>query len=336
MSKLISLLKRKKEFVILAIIIVLSILITLANPVFITLNNILDFIRSNAVYGIMAFGMLPVLITGGIDLSVSSTIALCAVISGNFMLAHPGSNIFIVMLLSMFVGSLVGAFNGFLITKIKIPPIVATIGTQTITLAAVLLYSGGIWISGLPEWFSSFGSFELGQIESDGNITGLYSQIILLIITGILTSFILRNTLTGRGIYAVGGNMQSALRVGYKPDRILMFAYMFSGAMTGLAAIAHISIVGQVDPNTYLNYEMDVIAIIVLGGASLSGGIGNVFGTTLGIILMAIIKNGLVLVRVSTYYQKVVMGAIIVATIMMDAINTRLTEKNAIKVDVDA
>ena len=129
--------------------------------------------------------------------------------------------------------------------------------------------------------------------------------------------------------------MQSALRVGYKPDRILMFAYMFSGAMTGLAAIAHISIVGQVDPNTYLNYEMDVIAIIVLGGASLSGGIGNVFGTTLGIILMAIIKNGLVLVRVSTYYQKVVMGAIIVATIMMDAINTRLTEKNAIKVDVD-
>ena len=105
--------------------------------------------------------------------------------------------------------------------------------------------------------------------------------------------------------------------------------------MAGLAAIAHISIVGQVDPNTYLNYEMDVIAIIVLGGASLSGGIGNVFGTTLGIILMAIIKNGLVLVRVSTYYQKVVMGVIIVATIMMDAINTRLTEKNAIKVDVD-
>ena len=112
MSKLISLLKRKKEFVILAIIIVLSILITFVNPVFITLNNILDFIRSNAVYGIMAFGMLPVLITGGIDLSISSTIALCAVISGNFMLANPGSNIFVVMLLSMLVGSLVGAFNG--------------------------------------------------------------------------------------------------------------------------------------------------------------------------------------------------------------------------------
>ncbi|MBF1007637.1 MAG: ABC transporter permease [Lachnospiraceae bacterium] len=335
MPKIMNVFKQKKEFVILAIIVLLSVLITLVNPVFLTFNNIVDFIRSNAVYGIMAFGMLPVLVTGGIDLSVSSTIALCAVVAGKFMQANPGTNVFVVILLSMLVGALVGAINGFLITKIKIPPIVATIGVQTITLAAVLLYSGGIWISGLPEWFSKFGSFKLGNVQSGGNATGIYSQIWILLLAGIVTWFILRNTLIGRGIYAVGGNLQSALRVGYKPDRILMFVYMFCGAMTGLSAVVHISIVGQVDPNTYLNYEMDVIAIIVLGGASLAGGIGTVFGTTLGIILMAVIKNGLVLVRVSTYYQKVVMGVIIVLTIVVDAINTRIAEKNACKVDVE-
>ena len=313
MPKIMNVFKQKKEFVILAIIVLLSVLITLVNPVFLTFNNIVDFIRSNAVYGIMAFGMLPVLITGGIDLSVSSTIALCAVVAGKFMQANPGTNVFVVILLSMLVGALVGAINGFLITKIKIPPIVATIGVQTITLAAVLLYSGGIWISGLPEWFSKFGSFKLGNVQSGGNATGIYSQIWILLLAGIVTWFILRNTLIGRGIYAVGGNLQSALRVGYKPDRILMFVYMFCGAMTGLSAVVHISIVG----------------------ASLAGGIGTVFGTTLGIILMAVIKNGLVLVRVSTYYQKVVMGVIIVLTIVVDAINTRIAEKNACKVDVE-
>ena len=139
MPKIMNVFKQKKEFVILAIIVLLSVLITLVNPVFLTFNNIVDFIRSNAVYGIMAFGMLPVLITGGIDLSVSSTIALCAVVAGKFMQANPGTNVFVVILLSMLVGALVGAINGFLITKIKIPPIVATIGVQTITLAAVLL-----------------------------------------------------------------------------------------------------------------------------------------------------------------------------------------------------
>ncbi|MBQ7682786.1 MAG: ABC transporter permease [Oscillibacter sp.] len=326
MGTILNAVRKKKEFGILAIIVVLAVAITIANPSFLTLNNIFDFLRSNAVYGIMAFGMLPVIITAGIDLSVSSTIALCAVIAGKFMLAFPGSNIVVVLLLCMAVGALVGAANGLLVTKLKIPPIVATLGMQTVTLAGVLLYTSGIWISGLPEWFISFGGLKVG---------GVYSQTFLMVLAGAITWYLLKNMLIGRGIYAVGGNLQSAQRVGYNTDRILIFVYVFCGMMTGLASVAHISIVGQVDPNTYLNYEMDVIAIVVLGGASLAGGFGTVLGTSLGIVLMAIIKNGLVLVRVSSYWQKVIMGAIILATIAFDAITRRIEEERAVKVDVE-
>lgn len=326
--------KKRKELGILLMIIVLSIVITVVNPSFLTLNNIFDFLRSNAVYGIMAFGMLPVLISGGIDLSISSTIALCAVVAGNFMLANPESNILVVSLLAMAVGGAVGLLNGVIITKFKISPIVTTLGTQTIILAGVLMYTGGIWISGLPEWFTSLGRFQLGAFKSAGNVVGLSIQAIVMIFAGTATFLILRYTLLGRGIYAVGGNVQSAIRVGYNVDRTQIFIYTYAGLMTGLAAVAHVGITGQVDPNTYLNYEMDVIAIVVLGGASLAGGFGTIFGTSLGIILMAIIKNGLILTRVSGYWQKAIMGIIILVTVSVDAINYRRQQENLVKVDV--
>ena len=328
-------LKTKKELAIIVIIVLLSILITLLNSNFLTVNNIFDFLRSNAVYGVMAFGMLPVLISGGIDLSVSSTIALCAVVAGTFAKAFPGSNIAVVILLAVAVGALVGLVNGLLITKLKIPPIVATLGTQTIILAAVQLYTGGMWISDLPEWYSGFGGFQLGAIPSAGKTVGISTQVMLLILAGVVVWLILKYTLIGRSIYAVGGNAQSAMRVGYNVDRTLIVVYILSGVMAGLGSIVHTTIVGQIDPNTYLNYEMDVISIVVLGGASLAGGVGTILGTSLGIVLMAIIKNGLVLARVSSYWQDVVMGLIILVTISVDVINYKREQARLVKVDVE-
>lgn len=326
---------KKKEIGIILMIILLSVIVMLINPNFLTLNNIFDFLRSNSVIGIMAFGMLPVLISGGIDLSVSSTIALCAVVIGKFMIACPDSNPFFVAVISMAVGALTGLINGLIIIKFKIPPIVATLGMQTVILAAVLLYTNGIWISGLPQWFIDFGKFHLGSFQSTGKTVGIAMQVLLLILAGIFTWLVLKFTLIGRGIYAVGGNVQSAVRVGYNVDRITVFIYIFSGLMTGLAAVTHISIVGQVDPNTYIGYEMDVISIVVLGGASVMGGFGTVFGTVLGIILMAIIKNGLVLAKVPTYWQKVVMGLIILITVSIDVINRKREQAKLIRVDLE-
>lgn len=328
-------LRQSKEFVILLIIIILAVLISEVNPAFLQPNNIFDMLRSNSVYGIMALGMLPVLITAGIDLSVSSTIVLGAVLSGKFIQAHPGSNIFVVFLIVIAAGAIVGLCNGLLITKLKIPPIVATLGVQTITLAGVLLYTQGQWISDLPEWIKTFGNFKLFSIKTATSSTGLYTQILMLIAIAVLTWFILNKTLIGRGIYAVGGNTESARRVGYNVDKILIFTYIYSGILSGIASIASVSVVGSVDPNAFTGYEMDVIAIVVLGGASLAGGIGSIFGTVLGIILWAVIKNGLILVHISGYWQKAITGIVIVATIAIDAISSKREEDKALKVDVE-
>lgn len=327
---------KRKEFGIILIIAILSVLLTFMSSAFLKIDNILDFMRSNAVIGIMALGMLPVLISGGIDLSVSSTIALSAVVIGKFMLAFPGSNPFIVIIVAMISGGLVGLLNGLIITKFKIPPIVATLGTMTIILGCVLLYTGGVWISGLPSWWSKFGTFRIGEFPTSlGGTTGVSMQVILFVIACIVTSFILKYTLIGRGIYAVGGSESSAIRVGYNVEKITIFIYVFCGMMTGLAAAAHISIVGQVDPNTYNGYELDVISTVVLGGASTLGGVGTVFGTVLGVVLMAILKNGLILAKVPTYWQKVAMGLVILIAVSIDVINRKREQAKLVRVDVE-
>lgn len=336
MSERIKNFTKRKEFGIILIILVLSVILTIMSDAFLKIDNILDFLRSNAVIGIMALGMLPVLISGGIDMSVSSTIAFSAVVIGEFMLAFPNSNPIIVILVAMISGGLVGLVNGLIITRFKIPPIVATLGMQTITLGCVLLYTGGIWISGLPSWWSRFGTFKLGSFPTSlGGTTGVSTQVIIFAIACVITAFILKYTLIGRGIYAVGGSESSAIRVGYNVNRIIVFIYMFSGIMTGLAAATHVSIVGQVDPNTYTGYELDVISTVVLGGASTLGGVGTVFGTILGVILMAIVKNGLILARVPTYWQKVAMGLVILIAVSVDIINRKREQAKLVRVDVE-
>lgn len=326
---------KRKEFGIILIILVLSVVLTFVSSAFLKLDNIIDILRNNAVYGIMAFGMLPVLISGGIDLSVSSTIALSAVVAGKVM-TTTNSNIVVVFLVSILVGALIGLINGVIITKFKIPPMVTTLGTMTIILGSVLLYTGGTWISGLPAYFTEFGQAKIGSFPSgNGNMVGIPSQIVFLLLAGIVTWLILKYTLIGRGIYAIGGSEASAVRVGYNIDKIKIFIYIYSGIMTGIASFVHTSIVQQVDPNTFTGYELTVVSTVVLGGASTMGGVGTVFGTTLGIILMGILQNGLILARIPTYWQKIVMGLVIIIAVSVDVINRRREQAKLVRVDVE-
>lgn len=326
---------KRKEFGIIIIIIILSAVLTVMSDAFLRADNIIDILRNNAVYGIMAFGMLPVLISSGIDLSVSSTIALCAVVVGKLMTVT-NSNIVVVFIVAILVGALIGLLNGLIITKFNIPPMVTTLGTMTIILGSVLLYTGGTWISGLPEYFKAFGHGKLGSFPgANGTTLGIPSQVIFLLLTGIATWLILRYTLIGRGIYAIGGSEASAVRVGYNVDKIKIFIYVYSGIMTGIASVIHTSIVQQVDPNTFVGYELTIISTVVLGGASTMGGVGTVFGTTLGIILMGILQNGLILARIPTYWQKIVMGLVIIIAISVDVINRRREQAKLVRVDVE-
>lgn len=319
------LLWKKREFGILLVIFILSVLLTMVNSVFIRPDNLVDVTKGNVVLGIMAFGMLPVIISGGIDLSVSSTIALCAVVIGKIMVRFEG-NIVLIIAVSMAVGALVGGINGLIISKLKIPPIVTTLGIMSVELGFVLFYTNGDWITNLPSWFATFGT---------ATVLGFPVQIWFLLLSGIVTWFVLKYTLIGRGIYAIGGNMTSAMRVGYNVDNIQIFIYMFAGAMTGLAAVVHTSIVQQVDPNTFSGMELNVIIAVVIGGASTMGGVGTTFGTLLGVALMAILKNGLVLAKVPTFWQKIVMGLIITFAVSFDVINRKREQEKLERVDVE-
>lgn len=321
---------KKKEFTILLMIIVLSVIITVLNNTFMTVDNFVDMAKSNAMLGTMALGMLPVLISGGIDLSIPANITMNSVIVG-YLLKNTQTNIFIIFLVAIVSGALLGAINGLIITKFKMPPIVTTLGTNSIVMGFVLYITDGNMMTGLPKWFSQWGSkrfLTMGEF-------GIPVQVLVYIILLVATHSLLKYTLTGRGIYAVGGNEMSAMRVGYNVDRIKIFIYMFSGIMAGIAAVINTSILQSVNPNTYIGVDMTVISIAVIGGASTLGGVGTALGTLLGTILMAVINNGLILVRIPTFWQKIVMGTIIIAAVSFDVINIKKEKAKLVRVDVE-
>ncbi len=320
---------KKKEFAIFGIVILLSVFLSIISDAFFKVDNLIDLLKGNVVLGIMALGMLPVLISGGIDLSISANITLCSVIAGK-LLIETNANLFVVIVICTLIGGLIGLINGLLISKINIPPIVATLGTLSIVMGGVLFYTKGNMMTNLPKWFKGFGVYSI-------NLFGLGVPIqIMFLIGAILITWILLNyTLIGRGIYAVGGNESSAERVGYNVDRIKVFIYIYCGLMAGLASVINTSIVQGVNPNTFTGIELVVISIVVIGGASTLGGIGTVLGTFLGILLMGILNNGLVLAKIPTFWQKIVMGSIIIIAVSIDVINRQKEQAKLVHVDVE-
>lgn len=315
---------RSKEAGILLIMLLLSLLITLKNPVFLTSSNLLDILKNNTVPGIVAMGMLLVIITGGIDVSVGAMTAAVTVIIGKFMV-HVGGNLLLVFLVGCGSGTIMGAINGFFVAKLEIPPIVVTLGTMSIINGGMLYYTGGSWITNIPQWFIDFGRTKL---------LGIPIQIFFLVGAALLTHWVLRYTLMGRGVFAVGGNPIAAVRAGFHKDRILLFLYSYVGFMVGLAAVVHTSIMRQVDPNAFFSFEMTVIAAVVLGGANVLGGEGSVFGTILGVMMLAVIQNGLILAWIPTYWQQIVVGAIILLAVSLDVIQNRRRQDRLARIDV--
>ncbi|NMB26076.1 MAG: ABC transporter permease [Firmicutes bacterium] len=315
---------RTKEAGILLIILVLSVAITLKNPVFLTASNLLDILKNNTVTGIVALGMLLVIITGGIDVSVGAMTAAVTVIIGKYMV-HFGGNLLTVFLVGCISGAFLGAINGFFVAKLDIPPIVVTLGTMSIINGGMLYYTGGSWITNIPPWFGEFGRMR---------VLGVPIQILFLVGASILTYWVLRYTVMGRGIFAVGGNPIAAVRAGFHKDKILLFLYAYLGFLVGLAAVVHTSIMRQVDPNAFAFFEMNVIAAVVLGGANVLGGEGSVFGTILGVLMLAVIQNGLILAWIPTYWQQIVVGVIILVAVSLDVISNRRRQAQIARIEV--
>lgn len=326
---------KKKEMALMILAVVLMIVITSVNGSFLSPTNIINILKGNVILAIVSVGMMTVMITGGIDVSVAGIIAATTLVVGNFMVAVTG-NPALAYVLGVLTGTVLGILNGLLIAFIKIPPIVATLGTYSVMSGMMLYLTKGSYINNIPQEFVDFGKTTLLNIIPDGagDTVGLPIQLVFLVIIIALTWYIMKYTKMGRGIFAVGGNMLSAERIGYNVNKILVFVYGYMGFICGIAAITHVSIMRQVDPNAFNGYEMKVIAAVILGGVNVMGGEGTILGTLLGVLLFAEINNGLTLMQVSTYWQKIILGAIMVFSICFVVIQKRRASKKHAKVDI--
>ncbi|MGA2030648.1 MAG: ABC transporter permease [Thermoguttaceae bacterium] len=282
--------------------------LSIVKPTFLSWSNSINVVRQISINGILAVGVTYVLLTGGVDLSLGSVVALTGVVAACF--AHPDQYPTIVpVLMGVLAGGLCGAVNGLVVTKGRVAPFIVTLGTMTVARGLALVVSGGKPVSNLSRQFTSLGS---------GDLAGIPIPVIILFAITLVSYVFLKNVRLGRYIYAVGGNENAARAAGINVDAVKLFAYTVCGAMAGLAGVVLASRITTGQPNAGVGYELDAIAAVVIGGTSLSGGVGGVGGTILGALLMGVINNGLDLLNVSSYYQQIVKGIIIVGAVWLD------------------
>lgn len=321
-----------ETYVFLAIVI-LAIVITALNPNFLTLENLLDLLRSYSILGVMAIGVLFVLISGGIDISFTAVATVAAYVMTIVTIRY-GGNIITAFLIAMIVGTMLGMLNASIIYFFNIPSIITTIATLNIYYGILTVLSGGKWIYAFPDWFRQFAGIKLFTLTNPEGISyGLSVVTVIWLACLLLAWIILRYTLIGRGLYAMGGNPASASRAGFNILFLQMFVYSFMGLMSGIAGVIQVLLVQTMAPNSMVGKELDVIAAVVLGGASLTGGVGTLLGTVLGVLLIAILSNGMTLMRIPSFWYNVFIGLTILISVSFSAYRRRKKERKAIIIE---
>ena len=288
-------------------LVAISVALSLAKPNFLTVPNLINVMRQISINGILAVGVTYVLLTGGVDLSLGSLVALSGVVAAT--LAHPNQHPLVVPVLAgVMTGALCGTLNGLVVTRGKVAPFIVTLGMMTVARGLALVTSGGRPVSNLSADFTRLG----------GDLAGVPIPVIVLAVIALLSFVVLKNLRLGRYVYAVGGNENAARASGINVAAVKMFAYSICGAMAGLAGVVLAARITTGQPNAGAGYELDAIAAVVIGGTSLSGGVGGIGGTILGALLIGVINNGLDLLNVTSYYQAVVKGIIIVGAVWLD------------------
>lgn len=308
-------LKSRNESYLFLVIVALSLFIGFFNPDFLSLSNFVDMLGSYSFTGILAVGLLVVLISGGIDISFTATVTVAQYIMASAVIEY-GGNLFTALLLSCIIGISLGLINALLIDKFKVPAIIITVATLNAFHGLLIFITGGKWIYNFPMWFGNIKVFSFSLGESSYSIT---NPIIALLIITVFTWFILNKTTTGRKIYAMGGNTEAAGRAGFSIFRLHLFVYGYMGFVSGIAAVTQGQMMLTIAPNSIVGRELEVLAAVVLGGASLFGGSGTVFGTVLGVALMAIVQNGLILMGVPSYWHDIFIGLIIIISVSITA-----------------
>jgi len=305
------------EFWLGVLVVALAVGLTIRTDEFFTLGNLTDVATSYAILGILACGLFVVLISGGIDISFPAITAIAQYAMASWVIAH-GGNFVLALALAMAVGLLLGLINGFLVYWLRVPAIIITIATLNLFYGLLVYATKGTWLYGFPDWFMN-GISWFTFTGADGYDYGLTLPLICLGATIIFTAVLMNYTRLGRQIYAMGGNRDAASRLGLNLLKLHFYVYGYMGILAGVAAVVQAQITQSVAPNSLFGYELTVLAAVVLGGTSMSGGRGTLIGTLLGVILLAFLQNGLTLLGVSSYWHTVFSGAIILVSISATA-----------------
>lgn len=302
---------------------VLCVIISILSEKFLTADNSWNILRQISVNICISVGMTLIVLTAGIDLSVGSVLALCGAITAGLLkngIAIASADTFIgftllgALLAGILAGGLLGLFNGFVITKFRVPPFVATLAMLTIARGLTMLWTKGHPISNLGSDFSVIGT---------GWLIGIPVPVWIAGVVVLLASFLTQQTRLGRYIYAIGGNENAAILSGININKVKLIVYGIAGALAAIGGIMVTSRLDSAQPNAGTGYELDAIAAVVIGGTSLSGGKGSIWGTVMGAIIIGVLNNGLVLLNVSPFWQQVVKGGVILIAVIIDRLGNK-------------
>ncbi|WP_018086708.1 ABC transporter permease [Desulfurispora thermophila] len=299
-------------------LIILCAVLTFLSPNFLTLDNLMNVARQSSINSLIALGLLLAILTGGIDLSVGSILALSTVCMA-IVVIKMGMSPLLGVLICLGIGVLLGFLNGVMLTKLHLPhPFISTLGTMNVARGLALIVTAASPISGFPASIQYIGASFWGPIPV---------SFALVIFVYVVFHLFLTRTTTGRYIYAVGGNPEASRLSGINVDRILIIVYTLSGFLAALAGLVLVGRVNAAYPLAGLGYEFDAIAAAIIGGASFFGGVGTVWGTLIGAMIMAVLRNGLNLLSVSAEMQTVAIGIVIIAAVYVDVLRQRAAAK---------
>lgn len=302
---------RQKEFSVLMALLLLCLILTILSPYFLGVQNIFNVLRQVSVIGILAVGEALIIITAGIDLSVGSLLGLMGVLTALF--AKSGFPPVVIFIFCIFCGCIVGSINGILVTKVRINPFIVTLGMLSIARGTSLLITGGMPIS-IKNGITYLGSGYVGVVPV---------PVIIMFIIAFVGYVFATKTLPGRNIYAIGNNERAAKLSGIRVDRVKIMTFMIMGALCAISGMIVSGTLNSAEPSAGNGYELDVIAAVVIGGASLAGGEGSIFGVILGASIMGVVRNGFVLLGISAYWQVVTIGIVIIVAVALDSLKNR-------------
>lgn len=318
-------LMKRREFSLFLVTVLLFIAVSFISPNFLQPNNLNNMLNNSIPSILIGCGMTMVIITGGINVAVGAEMIVSAYIVGTIALSTQG-NLMLCILAAAIAGLAMGVLNGVLIAFLNVPPFIATIGTSNIFRGLLLLTTQSKWLMNLPAYLTGL---------TRDKIAGVPYSVFIVIALVVITWWILRYTNYGRAVYAIGGNREAAIRAGTKIKKVLFGVYTYTGLMCGFAGLLNAARLGNVQPSGAVGLEMTIVAAVILGGTSITGGEGNPFGTLIGVFLMTVFVNLLVLLHVPTYWQRFFEGALLITFIILNVLQNRLANRKKVIIDVE-